>query len=464
MRIKIEKLNSFRLWLIFFFYTFFISALVQIILLPYVFPSLHAGKGLMVSSLDSIGFHQLAVDLADKIRIQGWSAWQLRPQGQAPAGIASIFYVFITPDPRIFILISAALHATASLVLVNLINSFVKNKFRSILCVIPFLVFPSSLQWTAQWHRDGFSILGFILILRAIVSLFELVNYKTDNWVIINIGSIIVFLSGFCLIGLVRPYILMIIGPFAVLLFSLLFFIILYRLLKKEMIWRKFVLILGSILFILFMVMQTKTYLDSASFRGNGRILINQTIDLVTNPVISKYASTGAEKHWKNSFWLPFFLDNKAYSLAHMRNGFRFTAGKSNIDNNVGFGSALDMLVYLPRAAQIVFLAPFPNQWLGEGSNSGNTLMRRIAAYEMIVVYLAFLFFLYALWHWRKRIEIWIIFLFCTYIMLMHGLVVCNVGSLYRMRYPYIMTLVSLGIAGFIVFLDDIRSKKISKA
>src|SRR3990167_6091610 len=165
-----DKISNSKLWIIFFFYTCFVSALVQFILLPYVFPGLHAGSGLFNCSFDSMGFQKLAVDLANKIHSQGWSAWQLKPEGHVVAGIASIFYVFL-PDARILIPLNAALHASAALALVNLLNLFINNKTMAILCVLPFLIFPSNLQWTAQWHKDSFSIFGVVLVLQRIVLL-----------------------------------------------------------------------------------------------------------------------------------------------------------------------------------------------------------------------------------------------------------------------------------------------------
>jgi hypothetical protein len=168
------------------------------------------------------------------------------------------------------------------------------------------------------------------------------------------------------------------------------------------------------------------------------------------------------ENHWKRLFWLPLAIDNKAHTLALTRRGFRYTApgAKSNIDCNVGFASIKDILVYLPRAAQIAFLAPFPDQWLREGSYQANSLMRRISAIEMIVIYFALIFLPYAIWYWRRRIEIWVISVFCVCMMFIYGLVVCNIGTLYRMRYLYITILVALGIAGFMAFLEDLKIKK----
>ena len=545
------KLSDLKLWWYFFLYTFFVSFAVQFILLPYILPSLHAGNGLLTSSFDSRSFHQIAIDLADKIRTQGWSAWQLRPRGQVPAGIGSVFYFFILPDPRIFIPITSALHASAALILVNCTNLLLKNKAKSILCVLPFLVFPSNLQWTAQWHRDGFAILGVILILQALILLSQLAKHKVGRWIFNNFISIGSFLCGFFLIWLGRPYILKIVSPFVMLFFLLLFIITFIRLFKREMQWENTLLFSISILSILFIISKANICCDYAGFGvsvqsledrksaltiedykkitagipedkkqdllieayrkiaeevlKSGPAVIEKatpeitpkpapaaiekiTLEITPKPVkypptLEDYKNITAdipenkkqaflleaykkiaedvpkEQLWENLKWFPTFINSNAYSLAQSRSGFRFSGGKSIIDSNIGFGNVIDLLIYLPRAAQIVFLAPFPNQWLEEGSLPANILMRRASAFEMIIVYFFLLFLPYALWHWRKRIEIWLISTFCFYIMLVYGLVVCNIGSLYRMRYVYIMVLVALGVAGFIVFLNDIKSK-----
>jgi hypothetical protein len=144
-----------------------------------------------------------------------------------------------------------------------------------------------------------------------------------------------------------------------------------------------------------------------------------------------------------------------------MRGGFRFTASeaKSNIDHDIGFGSIRDILTYIPRALQIVLLTPFPDQWFSEGSAPANSLMHRVSAFEMTVVYFALIFLPFAIWHWRRRIEIWITSIFSFSMMLIYGLVICNIGTLYRMRYYYITTIAALGLAGFIILLEQLKNK-----
>ncbi|MGB9553189.1 MAG: hypothetical protein ACPL7L_02285, partial [bacterium] len=56
-----------KIWLLFFLYPLLVGLFIQFVALPYLFPSLHAGEGLMQGG-DWLYFHQLAKDLAERIR------------------------------------------------------------------------------------------------------------------------------------------------------------------------------------------------------------------------------------------------------------------------------------------------------------------------------------------------------------------------------------------------------------
>ena len=506
-----------RIWGIAFLYTCIVSVFVQFILLPFLLPRLHAGGGLFIGSPDCLWFYQMAIDMAEKIKTSGWVAWELRPQGQAPAGIAAFIFALTWSKLWVLIPLNAALHASAFIVLFQLLNLLIKDQTKSLLCALPFLIFPSNLQWTSQLHKDGFSILGIVLFLQGIISLSRVENYETKKWFHNNIHSLIFSICGIILIWIVRPFTLTIMRPFAEVLFCLLFLTFLIRTFKKEISWQKILSVSLSMLLISFVLSQ-KTNLSSADFResilasDSEEEMVEYEIEEVSQPAVTAQPiaekppvkekapiaevkeetkavvakeeirqeiskpktkkikvkvkklikKDDIENHWKRSFWLPLFIENKACFLAQVRRDFRSSSpeAKSNIDHDVGFGSVKDILIYLPRAAQIVLLAPFPNQWLSEDSSPGSSFMRKISAFEMAVVYFALIFLPYAIWYWRKRIEIWIIFIFCIYMMLVYGLVVCNIGTLYRMRYVYITTLVALGIAGFISLLDQLTIRK----
>jgi hypothetical protein len=362
------------------------------------------------------------------------------------------------------------------------------------------------------WHRDGFSILGIVLIVQGLVLSIRLENQKDRDFYSINLRAFISYIFGFILLWVARPYVLGIIEPFLKLFFCLLFSSLLIKAFIREISRQKILLVLLSMLLVVFTLKRTKMDIGPAQFRENGTVSDNieeemereeykaeelsrmtvtaqpafekpsvkeatpivavkggvhqeigkpktKKIKTKNKKLIKKYY---AEDHWKRSLWLPLSIDNRAYYLAKVRRGSRGAVpeAKSNIDHDIGFGSVKDMLIYIPRAIQIAFLSPFPNQWLREGSHPASTLMRKISAFEMIIVYFALIFLPYAIWHWRKRIEIWIIFIFCTYMMLILGLVICNIGTLYRMRYVYITVLAGLGIAGFMAFLENLKIKK----
>lgn len=86
-------------------------------------------------------------------------------------------------------------------------------------------------------------------------------------------------------------------------------------------------------------------------------------------------------------------------------------------------------------------------------------MMRRIAALEMIGVYIALVFLLYAIWYWRHRVEVYVIGIFCTGMMLIYSISITNVGALYRMRYGFMMTLVALGVAGGLAAWQELHTR-----
>src|SRR5690348_7918500 len=60
-----------------------VGLFIQLVLLPYILPGLHAGHGLLRGG-DWIGFHEDGLALAQQIAQHGWQAFELRPRGQAP--------------------------------------------------------------------------------------------------------------------------------------------------------------------------------------------------------------------------------------------------------------------------------------------------------------------------------------------------------------------------------------------
>jgi hypothetical protein len=151
--------------------------------------------------------------------------------------------------------------------------------------------------------------------------------------------------------------------------------------------------------------------------------------------------------------------------IAQRRKGFVDTPSMdlsppgSNIDTGVRFWSEWDMIRYLPRALEIGLFAPFPKMWLARGSQVG-LAGRLISGFEMTLTYLLQLLAVAALWRRRKDLTVWYWLLSYLVGALALGLIIVNIGSLYRIRYPFWIMLAVVGAGGAIHLLSKISLRK----
>jgi hypothetical protein len=136
--------------------------------------------------------------------------------------------------------------------------------------------------------------------------------------------------------------------------------------------------------------------------------------------------------------------------ITQLRHGFISDSPQagSNVDAEVEFNSLGDIIRYLPRAAMIGFLAPFPKAWFIAGSQVG-LKGRILSGLETLLMYIAMLLGVVALWHHRRQLSVWLLLLVAGAGLTALGLVVANVGTLYRMRYAYWILLIILGAEGW---------------
>ena len=187
-----------------FAYACFMALLLQKVILP-LWPEMHAGHGLLMN--DAIMFHNMAVEIAQRIHANGWSEWHIYPQGaSANVGLLSLLYALLGPDPAWFIPFNAAAHATGALMIYRIgarLAGGDVGKLGGLLAAICFLVFPSALQWYGQNHKDAFAIVGLLLVLDAWLAIHD------DQYFVEVRDTIRVFfaaLLGTVLLGSVRPY------------------------------------------------------------------------------------------------------------------------------------------------------------------------------------------------------------------------------------------------------------------
>ena len=119
----------------------------------------------------------------------------------------------------------------------------------------------------------------------------------------------------------------------------------------------------------------------------------------------------------------------------------------SNVDTYYEINNLGDLLRYIPRAFVVGFYAPFPNMWYEEGAKLGFSA-RIVSGFETLLMYGVEIMALLGIWQARRRLSAWYLFLVASTGMTMLGLVVVNIGALYRFRYSFWILLLVLGAGG----------------
>ena len=434
------------IWALVFLYTALVAAFVQLIALPYIVPGWHAGNGLLNGG-DWIWFHQLAVEMSEKIYMNGWDEWMLRPQGQAPAGIAAAIYTLTVTEPWTVIPLNATVHATAAVVLIGIIQRLTSRWQYAMLATLPFILYPSAMTWYTQLHKDGFFILGSLVFLFGWVMMVERINNFSNLKVIIKPYLLIII--GAMLVWVVRPYGVQIMQGVSLL--------IAVGISVYALVCKKYLQSFGA-KSLLIPVLLCFIIVSLTPFTWQGIDMIE--VPSIETPIVDK-PGVGVDKpieHWRST--LPSQIDSPFYTLATIRNGFidSYPDAGSNIDTDIRFHSALDVIAYIPRAIEVALLAPFPNMWLESGSSINGSFIRKVSGIEMLGIYFGLLFALLSFKKWRAKPAWWIIISFCGGMMVIYALVDVNIGTLYRTRYGFIMTIVALGLA-YLFLLLETRNK-----
>jgi hypothetical protein len=125
-----------------------------------------------------------------------------------------------------------------------------------------------------------------------------------------------------------------------------------------------------------------------------------------------------------------------------------YTEAGSGIDRGVRFDDLRSLFLYLPRAFAIGWWAPFPNTWVGSGKRVGSA-GKLLSGAETLVIYALQLLALAAVFLPPRRLAALLLLALTTFGVTALGLVVPNVGALYRFRYTFWVLLIVLGAKGF---------------
>lgn len=417
------------LWVLFFCFATSAALLFQKVLLPRL-PALHAGSGLLDG--DSIYFHNVATELAARIRESGWSAWSLFPAPGATGNVAILaaLYVLFGNDPSLIVPINAALHALGGVLLYLIGRQLLgtqAGRLGGIAAGTLFVVFPSALNWYGQVHKDGYAIAGVLLIAWAWIRLAGARAGARD--IALTIAAT---LAAIALIGFVRPYNLIPLSGVLALVLALLAAANLIG-------WKTGLGALAACAASLALVAASADFSRKAGVEERYGLDPGQAVVDV------------GQWRWTETRWLPQTLDGLLESAAFTRvrfiqSGASVGAG-SMIDTDRAPASFAEILAYLPRALQVGLFAPFPDRWLERRSPA-----HAVALLETLLWYLlapgVVLCLLYAPAP-RTLTVIGIALLFLA----IYGLTSPNVGTLYRIRSPYLFFLITMGSVGWLEFL-----------
>jgi len=117
----------------------------------------------------------------------------------------------------------------------------------------------------------------------------------------------------------------------------------------------------------------------------------------------------------------------------------------SNLDADEELRTAGDIVRYLPRALELGLLAPFPSMWFAPGAKVGLS-GRLVIGAEMVVLYGMLVLSVVTVVRERGRLLVWFLFVTSVLACTILALVVVNAGALYRLRYPYFIPIILLGL------------------
>jgi putative peptidoglycan lipid II flippase len=439
---RFGSMSYFMLFLLFFSYATAAALLFQHFFLPLAGGD-HYGQGLIQG--DSAYFHSQAVELADRIRAEGWGVWSAGVSGNV--SLLAALYVWFGDAPALMVPINAGLHALAAILIVTLGPILWPGRVGSLaglLAAVLFVVFPSALNWYGQIHKDGFAIAGLLLMLVA--------WFWSEKWPL-NIRSAAwistLFLIGCSLIMFVRPYGLRLTAVgFSVMAIVELLAIWGYspkHLSPSPKFFQKAFLLILLVL-IVFIAPKKVGDGDIGYTKWTASRSNSSEVQLKLDPMTESIL----QWRWQTTAWIPTQLDGVMENIARTRIGLiedGLLQGAASIyDKDRLPAKATEVLSFIPRALQIATFAPFPSRWL-ENLN----VTRLVSVGEMLIWYLIAPGVL-LLFYYRSSPPLLAVATLAIVMLTIYGVGLANVGTLYRIRYPYLFLLILLGLIGWLEY------------
>ncbi|MEO8021595.1 hypothetical protein [Polaromonas sp.] len=390
-------------------------------------------------------YNFLAFQKVQDIKRNGMTEFEVHPEGQGPAGVASILYLMWN-NPYAVVLLNAALHASSFVVMVLILREWFPLK-TSILGALPLALSPYLMFWFSQINKDTFALIGALLFT---LGLLRLTIHK-NLFLTRKLFFLLVAVSGIALIWLVRPYLNQMLLPVT----AVILFVAFLQKIQLRVRWQE----------LISFVMCALLLCASLAILGQGAAS-NDTLDSFDNfkPILRVNAQTVAarcdamieKEQWLDEPLMPDFVNRKLKAIAGHRcrifilleSQTNAAALKAVVDRDRLLDGSLKTLSYIPRAALLGIFAPWPTDWSSIFSTP-RSVFYTITSIEAGMMYagLAAL----AVWSFRsRRRDIFIPLALAASVMTVYGMATPFLGALYRYRFPWWMLTICIGLAALI--------------
>jgi hypothetical protein len=425
-----------------------------------VAPSFLDRDGIMESfAFDSYEYQRGAARLAGILKESGLRAWAAEPE-QAHVKLIAIQFALLGPLFGYSTLSAEPFNLfcyVAILCLVFLLGREVGGRRVGLAAAVAVALWPTFLLHTTQFLKDPLFIAGGLALTLIVTTWLT----RTYNWVSAA-GMSALMAAATALLVLIRHKFGVII--FAVVCFALLLLVVRQVLERRLLYWNLIcpllVLIVGALTTFSLVATSQKLKQYPSTEGGQPKAVAGPGKQAPAIVVYRGAVSPETKAHPNLTGRLHRATERIAADLSQTRHRFNVGAPESgsSIDREVEFKDSKDLVLYLPRAVEIGFWSPFPNTWLGAGARVGSA-GRLLSGAETLVIYLCQLLALVGIWRDPRSLSSWLLLLIVIFGVTALGLVVSNVGTLYRFRYLFWMLLIILGVKGFENILTRSKEK-----
>jgi hypothetical protein len=390
-------------------------------------------NGLGAFASDSFFYQEDLVSLTDKLRNEGVVTW-IKAVAPLHVKFYSVSYFLFSrwAGPNVLTIEPLnLLYYLTILWLIYKIAEMVFNRWTGLLSMAVMAIWPSFLMHTTQLIRDPLLIVAILVLILAITN--WLIKDAAFVW---NLAAAVPAVLAVLTIWIVR----LAMWDAVRVVVAAAFILLVVRHLRERRVFA------GHVLNAIVLIAAIMFIPQSQSVKSQQR----REVD-VGRPML-------AERVAQLTIWQR--IGKRRQAFANVKK-VESSSTVSNIDAEVQFNTMGDFVRYLPRAAALGFFAPFPNMWFQRGGQVGRT-GRMIAGLETLITYVLEILALIGLWHMRKSLAAWLLAGTAIAGMTGLGLIVLNIGSLYRFRYPFLMLIVMLAASGTIRILQARAARKAS--